>query len=423
MLWSKQEVEKEIINIINTYTNSTNINCIFYSINGDNISNENYYNRCKVCKLIKNYDNGENCMRSYIYSALQTEKFMEPTVSFCPYGLVNWTVPIVISGKMKYFITGGPVLLHNVDELLLDHIFKQNPSFIVEKDKLISLLNKIEILSTTHVRHLSELLYRMVKSFVAENMLLLESKRKMDIISVEISEMIDVIKNELDYHKQKGKDIVLYPFEREKELISSIRLGDKKRTREITNDILEFTYAHNDFDLVKTNAISLMVVSARTAIEVGADLETIFEMEFMQIKRILDINNINELRKVLVTGLDKFIESTFSVVDIENKDILFKVINYIRENYKDTTLQDVSEKFTLHPSYLSKLFKKETGISYVEYVNRVKIEASKPLLRGGKSIEEVAKTVGFSNQSYFSKVFKQKEGITPSNWKKTSSIL
>lgn len=68
--------------------------------------------------------------------------------------------------------------------------------------------------------------------------------------------------------------------------------------------------------------------------------------------------------------------------------------------------------------YLSSLFKRSTGISIVRYTNRLRVETAKTLLANyGVTIKEAAFSCGFSDEKYFMRVFKQLEGITPSQYK------
>jgi YesN/AraC family two-component response regulator len=64
------------------------------------------------------------------------------------------------------------------------------------------------------------------------------------------------------------------------------------------------------------------------------------------------------------------------------------------------------------------MFKKETGKKYTDYLNEVRIEASKNLLlRDDLPLVQVAFSVGFNDQSYFSKIFKKIEGVSPNKWR------
>ena len=82
------------------------------------------------------------------------------------------------------------------------------------------------------------------------------------------------------------------------------------------------------------------------------------------------------------------------------------------------TLDSVAKYVYLNTSYFSTLFKKEIGTGFADYLNRVRIEQSKQLLKNrNNSILDVALAVGFEDQSYYSKVFKKFTGITPKMYK------
>ena len=91
--------------------------------------------------------------------------------------------------------------------------------------------------------------------------------------------------------------------------------------------------------------------------------------------------------------------------------------DYSREDLDITTLAD---SVYLTPTYLSNLFKKETGFTIGQYITLVRIKASKELL-GDKSLKlyQVAEQCGYSDQNYFAKIFKRQEGINPSDFRKT----
>lgn len=86
-----------------------------------------------------------------------------------------------------------------------------------------------------------------------------------------------------------------------------------------------------------------------------------------------------------------------------------KTIAYIEENYAlNITLQDVADHVSISKNYLSMLFKQETGINFVAYLNRYRIEKGKQLLTTtNMKIYEIADSIGFYSPYYFSKVFKE----------------
>lgn len=83
------------------------------------------------------------------------------------------------------------------------------------------------------------------------------------------------------------------------------------------------------------------------------------------------------------------------------------------------SLEDVSKGVFLNPTYISHIFKKVTGMSFVNFMTEVKIDRAKVLLRDSDArINEVAYTLGYSNQEYFSRTFKKRIGVTPNEYQK-----
>ncbi|MFZ2539725.1 MAG: AraC family transcriptional regulator [Oscillospiraceae bacterium] len=102
--------------------------------------------------------------------------------------------------------------------------------------------------------------------------------------------------------------------------------------------------------------------------------------------------------------------------DMSNKlYIVDQIKTYIDKNYyKKLTVNEICENTWLNPEYASKIFKKETGVKLVEFLNKFRIEKAKKLmLDSDLSIADIADMVGFSNENYFCTVTKKLEGQTP----------
>ena len=96
-----------------------------------------------------------------------------------------------------------------------------------------------------------------------------------------------------------------------------------------------------------------------------------------------------------------------------------KVQAYIRENVdKRLSLGTVSSIFGYSQNYLSSLFSRYAGMSFIDYVNTAKIEKAKQLLSDPNTmVYEVATRLGFESPFYFSKVFKKEVGVSPRTWR------
>ncbi|SET45247.1 helix-turn-helix domain-containing protein [Paenibacillus sp. NFR01] len=95
-----------------------------------------------------------------------------------------------------------------------------------------------------------------------------------------------------------------------------------------------------------------------------------------------------------------------------------KIIGYMQQHVDGrVTLTELSELVQLSPAYVSRAFKEATGESATAFFNRMKIDRAKEmLLEGGQRVKEVARALGFSDEFYFSRLFKQTEGISPTEF-------
>lgn len=95
-----------------------------------------------------------------------------------------------------------------------------------------------------------------------------------------------------------------------------------------------------------------------------------------------------------------------------------KVIQYMHQNINNrVTLTELSELVQLSSTYLSRAFKASTGYSVIEFFNKIKIDKAKELIiEGNKRVKEVAQALGFTDEFYFSRIFKRIEGISPSEY-------
>ena len=117
-----------------------------------------------------------------------------------------------------------------------------------------------------------------------------------------------------------------------------------------------------------------------------------------------------------------------TIVDIYSKDsentlLLKNAVRYLEEHYTENLKMSLlAEKFNLSESHFRKLFKGFTGLSPVEYRNGLRVEHAKELLNQNTvSVAEVARAVGIEDQFYFSRIFKEAEGISPLRYKKSYS--
>lgn len=102
-----------------------------------------------------------------------------------------------------------------------------------------------------------------------------------------------------------------------------------------------------------------------------------------------------------------------------NRTIISEVQKYLRRNYKTATLKETAEHFHFNHDYLSKLIKNSTGVSFTNLLQEIKLKEACLLLENTDlPIAEITYTIGYTNLSYFYKLFKKKYRVTPIEYRK-----
>lgn len=138
------------------------------------------------------------------------------------------------------------------------------------------------------------------------------------------------------------------------------------------------------------------------------------------VENIFAAEDMIRLANILFSAIDE-IESGLSAHHQETGAVVVgKVVHIIESDYaNDISLEYLAEKVFVSPSYLSYLFKKETGQNIVKYVMAYRLEKAAELLRNTPlKISEVCLKTGFSNLSYFCSLYKSYMGVTPAQYRR-----
>lgn len=97
-----------------------------------------------------------------------------------------------------------------------------------------------------------------------------------------------------------------------------------------------------------------------------------------------------------------------------------QTIAYVRTNLKESISREtITNELHISEGHISHLFKKETGMSLTEYITNMRINKAKELLKDtNDSIAEICEQIGYNYQAYFTKIFKEKTGMSPMQYRK-----
>jgi len=109
----------------------------------------------------------------------------------------------------------------------------------------------------------------------------------------------------------------------------------------------------------------------------------------------------------------------------QNSKIIEEALLYIHSNYsKQILLEDVASHVNLHPVYLSRLFKSETGKTFKRILTEIRIDKAKELLVGtlDSKVYEISEMIGYEKPRYFSSLFKTMTGLTPLEYREKYKV-
>lgn len=140
--------------------------------------------------------------------------------------------------------------------------------------------------------------------------------------------------------------------------------------------------------------------------------------------RRINQNNANVLTESVLMYTLSFIDTISSNNKDCKKEKFESILDYINHNYtsNDMSIKKVADIFFYNEKYLSSLFAKKTGMKFSQYLNNLRVQYAIKLFKNGEtSISLISSKCGFTDQFYFSKVFKKNTGKTPSEYIKSIS--
>ena len=121
-----------------------------------------------------------------------------------------------------------------------------------------------------------------------------------------------------------------------------------------------------------------------------------------------------------VTGMEYILKEYCKKPSVDEKDTFERVLQFVEDNYSgyDLSLEKVADYAGVSKSQMSKLFKAQTGVGYIEYVTRLRMAKAKELLsETDMSVKEIFLKVGYIDTTNASKKFKSYFKVNPTTWR------
>lgn len=213
-------------------------------------------------------------------------------------------------------------------------------------------------------------------------------KNKIKIYNHLLNEIVAQVKNKDIAALNRSLDEI-------KTVLNSINIAELKKSYDILNTLKYLNITEDD-----SEEDEIWLDQSIIFLDKWNNVEEYFEYFCREIKILLNINH----RNIQIYSGNKVISD---------------IISYIKDNYRENiTLYNLSEKFNINQSYLSQLFKNETGINFVNYLTNYKISKACSLLsQTDMTVNEIAQEVGYDDYLYFRKVFKKVNNMTPTEYR------
>ena len=328
------------------------------------------------------------------FGCYEAERWEGQYIYYCPASLVFVATLTYELGLARHGLVAGPLVMGAVDALFGD-----------VDDELRDLTDALPTRSTADVGALAR-----VQRTVCQTM---------STPAPEPSPATEPVTLEPVSVNQAVHD---YPFDVERRLVAMIRKGDRAGAAEMINHVLAALYlaSDGDFPRLRQGATDLITLFSRAAIDGGADARLIFGEKHALDGRLVRFSTVDELSGFLVGVFNRFVGYVFDFSKFQHANAIRQVVDYMRAHYAERiTLADVAREVWFSPSYLSSVFSSEMGTGFAAYLQTVRVDKSKELLLGThKTIAEIAQATGFTDQSYFTKIFTRAVGVSPTQFRR-----
>lgn len=337
----------------------------------------------------------------------------QPYITICHGGIVTACIPIMEGNLPLGGLFFGKCLWEPLDENLVSDIQKRLRGLKIHKNKIVQTLLALPVISARRIHEAAEFLYVLVYQVANLDPQVVQWRRTRSMQQSQISEVIHET-------KRLGTNDT-YPYELECQLIAKVKIGDRTGSKEILNALLGKIMFQNpgNLNLLKARLVELLSILSRAAATGGVDINVLLKQNLEYIHNVLRIETQEDICLWISHALDSFIESVYRNQNFKKMSQLKPAIEYMQDHYTEPiTLNDIAKAAHLSTSRLAHIFREEMDATLVDFLTSIRIShAKRMLLTTDLSCTRICYEIGYNNQSYFTRVFKQTTGLTPNQFR------
>ena len=330
----------------------------------------------------------DTCQPARLVALTEALRWGEPCVSCCACGRAIWAVPVMRNQRLC-----GGLVVAGVNLARPNRAGSLDRRILGAGQHLLDLATKHDL----------------------TNAALLAARRQSASSERDKAEAIHVLKDRLH------DDIRSTYLHEEPALLAAIRRGERAEARSIINRVLVGIYAlgGGDTNLLKSLALELVVMMTRAAVQAGGDPAAILGLNYQSITALARIADQEALARWLCEILEQLIDAIKVNTRHPNSVLLARALEFMEDHLADDLGREaVARAAGLSPGHFSHLMRAKTAWSFTELLTRLRVDRACHLLgHTDHSLARIAQDCGFSEQSYFTRVFRKRTGQTPGDYR------
>jgi len=218
-----------------------------------------------------------------------------------------------------------------------------------------------------------------------------------------------------DVPTRNGASLAASPAgkQREKQLLDDVRLGQWDSVKAHIMDVIgQYEREGANLVLAQQRMLELLWVASRMLNDMGVEAEApVFSFQAQ------DYRQLRSETGLIVDRLRVAYAEHYSRLE---PDTIQQIKQFIEEHsHEDISLETIGKRVGLSPFYISKMFKEQLGVNYIDFLTECRIEKAKRLMADPeRSLKEITFEVGYHDPNYFSKVFKKMCELSPTEYRK-----